>query len=104
LETWLIILSLEVSMSDLAALSGTPIRTEPYPKWPVYDQRDIQAIIDVIISGRWGGYPGPGLQTAEFARCFAEMQGGGYSVPMTNGTGTMEAALRAVDIALEQLR
>jgi len=85
-------------MSDLAALGGTPIRTEPYPDWPVYDERDIQAVTDVIKSGRWGGYPYPGPQTAEFARRFAEMQGGGYAVLMANGTVTMEVALRAMNI------
>jgi len=85
-------------MSELAALGGTPIRPEPYPEWPVYDQRDIQAITDVIKSGCWGGYPYPGPQTAEFARRFAEMQGGGYAVPMANGTVTMEVALRATNI------
>ena len=85
-------------MSDLAALGGTPTRTEPYPDWPVYDERDIQAVTDVIRSGRWGGYPYPGPQTAEFARRFAEMQGGGYAVPMANGTVTMEVALRAMNI------
>lgn len=85
-------------MSDLAALGGSPIRIEPYPQWPVFDERDIQAVTDVIQSGRWGGYPYPGPQTAEFARRFAEMQGGGYAVPMANGTVTMEVALRAMNI------
>ena len=85
-------------MSELAALGGSPIRTEPYPEWPVFDQRDIQAITDVIKSGRWGGYPYPGPRTAEFAHRFAEMQGGGYAVPMANGTVTMEVALRAMNI------
>ena len=85
-------------MSELAALGGTPVRTKPYPDWPVYDQRDIQAVTDVIKSGRWGGYPYPGPQTAEFAQRFAEMQGGGFAVPMANGTVTMEVALRAVNI------
>jgi L-glutamine:2-deoxy-scyllo-inosose/3-amino-2,3-dideoxy-scyllo-inosose aminotransferase len=85
-------------MSELAALGGSPIRTEPYPQWPVYDERDIQALTDVINSGRWGGYPYPGPQTAVFARQFAEMQGGGYAVPMVNGTVTMEVALRAMNI------
>jgi dTDP-4-amino-4,6-dideoxygalactose transaminase len=85
-------------MSDLAALGGTPIRKEPYPEWPVFDERDIQAVTDVIKSGRWGGYPYPGPKTAEFAQRFAEMQGGGYAVPMANGTVTMEVALRALNI------
>ena len=87
-----------MTTSKLAILGGTPARTEPYPPWPVYDERDIAAVTAVIQSGRWGGFPYPGPQTAEFARRFAELQGGGYVVPMANGTVTMEVALRAADI------
>ena len=85
-------------MPELAILGGTPIRTEPYPAWPIYDEHDIAAVTDVIKSGRWGGYPYPGPQTAEFARRFAELQGGGHAVPMANGTVTMEVALRAANV------
>jgi dTDP-4-amino-4,6-dideoxygalactose transaminase len=85
-------------MSELAILGGPKTRLEPYPQWPVWDQRDIDAVTDVIKSGRWGGYPYPGPKTAELARRFAEMQGGGYPVPMANGTVTMEVALRAAGI------
>jgi dTDP-4-amino-4,6-dideoxygalactose transaminase len=85
-------------MSELALLGGTPTRTEPYPAWPVCDERDVAAVTAVIRSGRWGGYPYPGTQAAEFARRFAELQGGGYAVPMANGTVTMEVALRAANV------
>jgi len=85
-------------MSELAILGGPKIRTEPYPAWPVWDQRDIDAVTEVIKSGRWGGYPYPGPKTAELARKFADLQGGGYAVPMVNGTITMEVALRAAGI------
>jgi dTDP-4-amino-4,6-dideoxygalactose transaminase len=85
-------------MSELAILGGTPTRTEPYPSWPVYDERDVAAVTAVVESGRWGGYPYPGPQTAEFARRFAEMQGGEHAVAMANGTVTMEVALRAANI------
>src|SRR5215216_1880585 len=85
-------------MSELAILGGPKTRTEPYPQWPVWDQRDIDAVTEVIKSGRWGGYPYPGPRTAELATKFAEMQGGGYAVPMANGTVTMEVALRAAGI------
>jgi dTDP-4-amino-4,6-dideoxygalactose transaminase len=87
-----------MKMSELALLGGPRTRTEPYPEWPVWDERDIEAVTTVIRSGRWGGYPYPGPYTAEFARRFAEMQGGGYAVPMANGTVTLEVALRAADI------
>ena len=85
-------------MSELAILGGPKTRTEPYPAWPVWDQRDIDAVTEVIKSGRWGGYPYPGPKTAELAKKFAELQGGGYAVPMANGTVTMEVALRAAGI------
>src|SRR6185295_13016886 len=85
-------------MSELAILGGTKTRTEPYPQWPLWDQRDIDAVTEVIKSGRWGGYTYPGPKTAELAKKFAEMQGGGYAVAMANGTITMEVALRAADI------
>ena len=85
-------------MSELAILGGLKTRTETYPDWPVWDQRDIDAVAEVIKSGRWGGYPYPGPKTAELARRFAELQGGGYAVPMANGTVTMEVALRAAEV------
>jgi len=85
-------------MSELAILGGPKTRKEPYPAWPVWDEQDVEAVAAVVRSGRWGGYPYPGPQTAELARRFAEMQGGGYAVPMVNGTVTMEVALRVAGI------
>jgi dTDP-4-amino-4,6-dideoxygalactose transaminase len=58
----------------------------------------VEAVVAVVKSGRWGGHPYPGPKTAELARRFAELQGGGYAVPMINGTITMEVALRAAGI------
>ena len=85
-------------MTDLALLGGDPIRKEPYPSWPVYDEREIEALRAVITSGLWGGFPYPGPQSVAFASAFAEMQGGGYPVLMANGTVTIEVALRAAGI------
>ncbi len=83
---------------ELAILGGAPVRTEPYPPWPEYDERDIAAVTEVIRSRRWGGFPYPGPQSERFMQGFAEMQGGGYPVLMANGTVTLEVALRAADI------
>jgi dTDP-4-amino-4,6-dideoxygalactose transaminase len=85
-------------MSKLAILGGEPARREPYPQWPVHDERDIEAATRVIESGNWGGYPYPGQEARRFLKMFAEMQGGGYPVAVANGTVTMEVALRAADI------
>lgn len=85
-------------MSELAIFGGPQTRSEPYPVWPVWDESDVQAVAEVVRSGRWGGFPYPGPKTAELAHKFAEMQGGGYAVPMINGTVTMEVALRVAGI------
>ncbi len=85
-------------MSELAILGGPKIRIEPYPAWPVWDQRDLDAVTEVVKSGHWGGYPYPGPKTAELARKFEGLQGGGHAVVMANGTVTMEVALRAAGI------
>ncbi|MFQ5436905.1 MAG: DegT/DnrJ/EryC1/StrS family aminotransferase, partial [Anaerolineae bacterium] len=85
-------------MSTLAILGGEPVRTEPYPEWPVHDERDIEAVTRVVKSGNWGGYPYPGPETAAFLQEFLAMQGGEYAVACANGTVTMEVALRAAGI------
>lgn len=85
-------------MAKLAVLGGKPVRKAPYPDWPVFDERDIEAVTAVIKSGRWGGTPYPGPQTAEFAHRFADLQRGRYAVPLVNGTVSMEVACRAAGI------
>jgi dTDP-4-amino-4,6-dideoxygalactose transaminase len=85
-------------MSDLAIFGGEPVRKAPYPSWPVYDEREFEALKSVITAGQWGGFPYPGPQSEAFAARFAEMQGGGYPVLMMNGTITIEVALRAAGI------
>jgi dTDP-4-amino-4,6-dideoxygalactose transaminase len=85
-------------MAELALLGGPKTRQEPYPTWPVWDERDLAAVSDVVKSGQWGGFPYPGPQTARFLKAFAELQGGGYPVLMANGTVTMEVALRAAGV------
>ena len=85
-------------MSKLALLGGEPVRKEPYPHWPVHDERDIEAVTRVIKSGNWGGSPYPGPETRRFLAKFVELQGGGFPVAMANGTVTMEVACRASDI------
>jgi hypothetical protein len=54
-------------MSTLAILGGEPLRKEPYPEWPVHDERDIAAVTRVVKSGRWGGYPYPGTGNGRFS-------------------------------------
>ena len=85
-------------MSKLVVLGGEPTRKEPYPEWPVHDERDVEAVTRVIKSGNWGGYPYPGPETTAFLNEFLAMQEGEYAVACVNGTVTMEIACRAAGI------
>src|SRR5215510_13851104 len=85
-------------MSELAIFGGEKTRKTDYPEWPIYDERDIEAVTRVIKSGQWGGYPYPGKETQAFVEKFLALQGGNYGVLMMNGTVTMEIALRAAGI------
>ena len=85
-------------MSDLAIFGGERTRVEPYPAWPVHDERDVDAVAAVVRSGNWGGFPYPGPETERFLDAFLALQDGSFAVAMMNGTITMEVALRAAGI------
>jgi dTDP-4-amino-4,6-dideoxygalactose transaminase len=85
-------------MAELAICGGAPVRPQGYPKWPVHDEREVQAVAAAVRSGRWGGFPEPGPLAAEFAARFATYQGAAHGVAMANGTVTMEVALEALGI------
>ncbi len=85
-------------MTELALFGGAKTREAAYPAWPPHDERDIEAVTEVVRSGNWGGFPYPGAQTRRFLDAFIALQGGKYAVAVMNGTLTMEVALRAADI------
>jgi dTDP-4-amino-4,6-dideoxygalactose transaminase len=85
-------------MNDLAIGGGTPVRSSPYPAWPSGDEREIEAVTDVIRSGDWGGFPEPGAYAERFEEAFSAYQGARRGVLMSNGTITMEVALKALGI------
>ncbi|MDQ4028313.1 MAG: DegT/DnrJ/EryC1/StrS family aminotransferase, partial [Actinomycetota bacterium] len=85
-------------MAELAINGGTPVRASEYPRWPAGDDRDLEAVADVVRSGRWGGWPEPGPKAAEFEAGFAAYQGAEHGILMANGTVTMEVALKALGI------
>ena len=83
---------------ELAINGGTPVRSDPYPAWPVHDDRDVAAVTEVVRGGEWGGFPEPGRNAARFEEAFAAYQGARHGVLMVNGTVTMEVALKALGI------
>jgi dTDP-4-amino-4,6-dideoxygalactose transaminase len=85
-------------MRTLAMNGGSPVRADPYPAWPAPDPAYEDAVVEVLRSGDWGGFPEPGRNAAAFEEAFAAYQGAAHGVLMANGTVTMEVALKALGI------
>ncbi|HSV75278.1 MAG TPA: DegT/DnrJ/EryC1/StrS family aminotransferase [Chthonomonadales bacterium] len=80
----------------LAIDGGPKTRQLPWPAWPLFDQSEEQAILDVLRSGQWWSVGG--RRVPEFEQAFALAQGARHCVCVTNGTAALEVALRALGI------
>src|SRR3954471_19007117 len=83
-------------LSELAILGGTPVRTEPFPSWPVYGEPEEQALLRVLHSGKWGKLEGPEVTT--FEKRFAEYHAAKHGIAVVNGTVSLRIALLAAGI------
>ncbi len=80
----------------LAIEGGQPVRTLPFPDWPVWGRREEELLLQVLHSGRWGVLNGSCVH--EFERKFAEFQGVQHALCVTSGTTALEVTLRACGI------
>lgn len=81
-------------MSRLAINGGKPLRTRPWPKWPVFGDEERRQLLDTFESGKWWY----GEKVREFERRFAAFQGAAHGITSTSGTTALEAALVGVGI------
>lgn len=79
-------------MSRLALLGGKPVRSAPFPRWPVFGKEERAALMKVFSSGTWGI---GGSYVTKFQEDFAKAHGGRYGIAMMNGTVSIEIALKA---------
>lgn len=84
--------------SRLALLGGEPVRSRPFPSWPVFGERERAELSDVLESQKWGGYPSPNRKASEFAARFAAFQGARFAIPTASGTAALEVALKALGV------
>ncbi len=97
-------------MNELALLDGKPVRTTPFHRWPVFDEREIEAVKKVISSGNWWQYSygessglketkeGALSEVGRFQKAFARKHGCRYGVAAANGTDTLNILMRALGI------
>ncbi len=79
-----------------ALLGGKPVRGEPFPSWPRYDQRDEKNLLEVLHSGKW--FRGSAECVSRFEAAYADLIGARYCVATANGTAALYASLAAIGI------
>ena len=79
-----------------ALLGGKPVRREPFPGWPRFDQRDEKNLLDVLHSGKW--FRGSGDCVNRFEAAYADLTGAKHCVATANGTSALYTSLAALGV------
>lgn len=96
-------------MAKLAIKGGKPLRKKPFPSWPVHDEREVKAVIEVINSGKWwrGAYSATELgaekvsgysKVEEFEKKFGFYHGAKYVVATSSGSAALDIAIKSIDV------
>jgi perosamine synthetase len=86
-----------MEMAEQLAIRGGPKAvTNKLPHWPSFDEKAIQAVEEVLRSGKVNYWTGP--RGMEFERRFAAWQGSKYGISTSNGTAALHVALSALGI------
>lgn len=85
------------TLTRLAIDGGLPVRTEPFPPWPVFNGQEERLLLEVLHSGAWGATLGEKVTT--FETRFAAYQQARFGVCVPNGTIALELGLRALEVA-----
>jgi dTDP-4-amino-4,6-dideoxygalactose transaminase len=81
---------------DLAMLGGEPVRTKPWPEWPIWNRDAEDSMIEVLRSGKW--YRSWGTKVSEFEKIYAEYMGAKRCLATASGTTALEVALQVLGI------
>lgn len=82
----------------LAILGGSPVRTKPFPSWPMIKQNDEKAWIQVLKSGHWNRYERGSRYAREFETTWASMLGAKYGLVTASGTTALLTSANALGI------
>ena len=93
----------------LAIHGGAPLRSRPFPAWPVFDEAEERALVDVLRGGKWWRYTmGEAIEpdsagaadsaVATFQRAFAQAHGSRFGIACSTGTAALEVALKALGV------
>ena len=81
---------------SLAMLGGKPVRTKPFPGWPVVDANDRESWQKVLGEGHWCRLDGNYANT--FEKAYAELTGTKHCIVTANGTSALFTSLNALGV------
>jgi dTDP-4-amino-4,6-dideoxygalactose transaminase len=91
------------TLSTLALLGGKPIRTAPFPAYPVIGEEEKRAVMEVLDSGQLStfsasrqGFLG-GRKIQAFEAAFAEYHGVRHAIAVNSATSGLHAAVAACE-------
>jgi dTDP-4-amino-4,6-dideoxygalactose transaminase len=79
-----------------ALLGGPRVRKAPFPSWPVFDETEEKALLDVLRSGKW--FRVGAKHVAAFEEAYAERMGAKRCVATANGTSALMVAMSALGV------
>jgi dTDP-4-amino-4,6-dideoxygalactose transaminase len=85
-------------MAHLAIAGGQPLRQKPFPRWPVWDEEEVNAVQAVIASGRWGA--AQGTEVHHFEEEFAAYHEAAHGIAVVNGTVALKLSLSAAGVGV----
>jgi perosamine synthetase len=82
--------------AGLAVLGGSPVRTKPFPSWPVIEQNDEKGWMQVLMTGKWNRQDGHFAH--EFETTWARLLGAKYALATASGTTALLTSANALGI------
>jgi L-glutamine:2-deoxy-scyllo-inosose/3-amino-2,3-dideoxy-scyllo-inosose aminotransferase len=83
--------------TKLALFGGTAVRTDPFPSWPIFKDREEQLLTKALKSGDWS-FNGP--MEVKFAELFTKFHNASYGFCVVNGSISLEIAMKIAGIGL----
>ena len=93
--------------AKLAIVGGKKVFNEPFPGWPCFEESTVQAVADILRTGKVNYWTGqmPGTKAADhisvgmaFEQAWAKWLGVKNAISVTNGTAALHVALGALNI------
>ncbi len=79
-----------------AILGGRPAREQAFPSWPVADQTEEHALVEVVRSKHW--FRGNGETVNRFEQAYARLTGARFCLATSSGTGALQTSLAALGV------